>query len=153
MPVEVVAGPVVAHGGRGSACRAAICASRRSTPASSMVVTKVWRSMCGCVLRIRMRAARARFLSRRVAACRSIRAPRLLSRIGPDGRPLMARSIARSTAGGNGTSTTFVPLAADSRYPVAVLLAEVADVGSGGLEDPQFQQAEHRHQCEVARVS
>ncbi len=35
VPVEVLAGSVVAHGGTGSAWRAAICTSRRSTPASS----------------------------------------------------------------------------------------------------------------------
>src|SRR5665647_687197 len=34
---------------RGSAWRAAIWTSRRSTPASSIVVTYVWRSMCGCM--------------------------------------------------------------------------------------------------------
>jgi hypothetical protein len=33
---------------------------------------------------------------------------------------------------------------------VAVFLADVGDVGSGGLEDPQSQQAEHGHQREVA---
>jgi hypothetical protein len=43
-------------------------------------------------------------------------------------------------------------LAADAQHPVAVLLAEVADVRRGGLEDPQAQQAEHGHQREVARV-
>ena len=44
VPVEVLAGPVVAHGGtRGSAVRAAIWTGRRSTPAPSIVVTKVRR--------------------------------------------------------------------------------------------------------------
>jgi hypothetical protein len=43
-------------------------------------------------------------------------------------------------------------LAADAQYPVAMLLAQVADVGAGGLEDPQPKQAEHRHQREVVRV-
>ncbi len=53
-----------------------------------IVVTDVCRSMCGCVLPIRTPAALARFRRRRVAACRSIRNPRLLSRIGPaDRRP------------------------------------------------------------------
>jgi hypothetical protein len=33
---------------------------------------------------------------------------------------------------------------------VAVLLAEVGDVGAGDLEDPQAQQSEHGHQREVA---
>jgi hypothetical protein len=35
---------------------------------------------------------------------------------------------------------------------VAVLLAEVGDVRAGGLEDPQAEQAEHRHQREVGWV-
>jgi hypothetical protein len=43
-------------------------------------------------------------------------------------------------------------LAADAQHSVAVLLAEVADVCGGGLEDPQAQQAEHGHQREVAQV-
>jgi len=42
--------------------------------------------------------------------------------------------------------------AAHAQDPVAVLLAEVGDVGAGGFEDPQAQQAEHRHKGEVARV-
>jgi hypothetical protein len=33
---------------------------------------------------------------------------------------------------------------------VAVLFTQVGDVGSGGLEDPQAQQAEHGYQSEVA---
>jgi hypothetical protein len=32
---------------------------------------------------------------------------------------------------------------------VAVLLAQVCDIGTGGLEDPQPEQAEHRYQREV----
>jgi hypothetical protein len=48
--VEVLAGPVIAHRRGGSACRAAIWTSRRSTQASSMVVTNVCLSMCGCGL-------------------------------------------------------------------------------------------------------
>jgi hypothetical protein len=35
---------------------------------------------------------------------------------------------------------------------VAVFFAEVGDVGAGGFEDPQAQQAEHGHQREVARA-
>ncbi len=45
-----------------------------------------------------------------VAACRSIRAPRVFSRIGPRALKPIARSMARPTAGGSGTSTTLVPL-------------------------------------------
>jgi hypothetical protein len=33
---------------------------------------------------------------------------------------------------------------------VTVFLAEVFDIGTGGLEDPEPEQAEHRHQREVA---
>ena len=40
--VEVLAGSVIRIVVRGSAWRAAIWTSRRSTPASSMVVTNVW---------------------------------------------------------------------------------------------------------------
>jgi hypothetical protein len=42
--------------------------------------------------------------------------------------------------------------AADAQYPVAVFLADVADVRSGRLEDPQTQEAEHGHQGEVVPV-
>jgi hypothetical protein len=45
-----------------------------------MVVTKVWLSMCGYVRVIRTPARSARYRSRRVAAGRSIRVPRVLSR-------------------------------------------------------------------------
>src|SRR5687768_13464153 len=38
--------------------------------------------MCGCIRGIRMPAGSARCLSRRVAACRSIRTPMVLRRIG-----------------------------------------------------------------------
>jgi hypothetical protein len=44
------------------------------------------------------------------------------------------------------------PFAAHAQHPVAVFFAEVADIGAGGLEDPQAQQAEHGYQREVARV-
>jgi hypothetical protein len=33
---------------------------------------------------------------------------------------------------------------------VTVFLAEIGDVGAGGLEDPQAEQAEHGYQREVA---
>ena len=38
----------------------------------------------------------------------------------------------------------------DGQDPVAVFLAQVFDVGVGGFEDAQPQQAEERHQGEVA---
>jgi hypothetical protein len=43
-------------------------------------------------------------------------------------------------------------LAAYAQDPVAVFLAEVGDVGAGGLENPQAEQAEHGHQREVVPV-
>jgi hypothetical protein len=43
-------------------------------------------------------------------------------------------------------------LAAHAQHSVTVFLAEVGDVCSGGLEDPQAQQAEHGYQREVVRV-
>lgn len=43
-------------------------------------------------------------------------------------------------------------LAAYPQDPVAVLFAEVGDVRSGSLEDPQAEQPEHGHQREVIRV-
>ena len=55
---------------------------RRSTPASSMV-TNVCRSMRGCIRGSLMFTAAASRRSRRVAACRSIRAPRRFNRRGP----------------------------------------------------------------------
>ncbi len=43
-------------------------------------------------------------------------------------------------------------LAAHPQDPVAVLLAEIGNIGAGGLEDSQAQQAEHCHEREVVRV-
>ena len=43
-------------------------------------------------------------------------------------------------------------LAPDPEDPVAVLLAEVLNVRPGRLEDPQHEQAQHRHQSEVVEV-
>jgi hypothetical protein len=108
--VEVLAGPVIPHRGARVGVSGGDLDIRRSTPASSMVVTNVCRSMCGCALAIRTPATLARCRRRRVAAWRSIRVPRLLSRIGPPVRTPIARSIARPTAGGSGTRTTLVPL-------------------------------------------
>lgn len=84
----------------GSVWRAAICTSRRSTPASSMVVTKVCRNMCGCIRGRCTPAVSASRRKRRVAACRSIRPPRWFRKSGPDSRSSTARSMARPTAGG-----------------------------------------------------
>jgi hypothetical protein len=65
--------------------------------------------MWGCMRGSRTTDAACSRWSLRVAQCRSIRLPRRLSRIGPLGRSPTARSIARPTAGGSGTSTTFEP--------------------------------------------
>jgi hypothetical protein len=42
------------------------------------------------------------------------------------------------------------PFAAHAQHPVAVLFAKVGDVRAGGFEGPQAEQAEHRHEREVA---
>jgi hypothetical protein len=60
--------------------------------------------------------------------------------------------MARPTAGGSGTRTILVPFAAYPQHPVAVFFAEVGDVGAGGFEDPQAEQAKHGHQGEVVRI-
>ena len=60
--------------------------------------------------------------------------------------------MARADRWGSGTWTTLVPLPHTRSYPVAVLLAEVGDVGTGGFEDSQAEQAEHGHQREVVPV-
>jgi len=43
-------------------------------------------------------------------------------------------------------------LAADPQNPMAMFLAQVGDVGAGCLEDPQSEQAEHRHEGEIVGV-
>jgi hypothetical protein len=59
--------------------------------------------------------------------------------------------MARPTAGGGQRhEDNLGSLAAHSQYPMAVLLAEIGDIGAGRLEDPQPEQAEHRNQREVA---
>ena len=104
--------------------------------------------MWGCGRVIRTPACWARWRRWRAAACRSIRAPRLLSRIGQLARWAMARwamarwAMARPTAGGSGTRTVLVP-GQHPEYRVAVYFAQVGDVGAGGFEDPQAQQPEH----------
>src|SRR3954470_18823514 len=135
----------------GSACRAAIWTSRGATPASSMVVTKVCRSMCGCIRGSVTPACSASRRSRRVAQCRSLPVPGGVNKIGPVVRSSMDRSRARLTAGGSGTRTTLSPFP-DPEHPVAVFFAEVVDVGSGGLEDPQPEQPEHGDQGGVVTV-
>jgi len=43
-------------------------------------------------------------------------------------------------------------LAAHPQHPVAVLFTKIGDVSASGLENPQAEQPQHRHQREVARV-
>jgi hypothetical protein len=45
--------------------------------------------------------------------------------------------MARPTAGGSGDQDDFGAFSAHAQHSVAVLFAEVGDVGGGGLEDPQ----------------
>jgi hypothetical protein len=108
--------------------------------------------MCGWALVTWMPAAWASWCRRRVAACRSIRPPRVFSRIGPRTLEPAAQSMARPTAGGSGTRTILAPLPHTRQHPVAVFLAEVGDIRAGGFEDPQAEQSEHGYQREVARV-
>ena len=44
-------------------------------------------------------------------------------------------------------------LASDSENAVAMLFAEIVNVGSNGLKDPQAEQAEQAHQREVERAA
>ena len=88
---------------------------------------------------------------RQVAPWRSIRMPRLLSKIGPPARTPIAWSIARPTAGGSGISTILVPLP-HTQDPAAVPFAEVGDVGPGCFEDAKAEEPEHGDQHEVARA-
>ena len=46
----------------------------------------------------------------------------------------------------------FAALAPHSQNAVAVLLAEIADAGTAGLEDPQPEQAKERDEREVVRI-
>src|SRR6476661_10341796 len=108
---------------RGSAWRAAIW-SRRSTPAASMVVTKVCRSMCGCIRGSRTPASLARVCSRRGGVpVHPGAAP------GPqDGTcgALRDRLVKGSTDHRwEGGQDDLAALAGDSQYSVAVFLAEV----------------------------
>jgi hypothetical protein len=72
-------------------------------------------------------AVLARCRRRRVAAWRSIRVPRLLRRIGR----------------WQWYQDDLGAFAAHTQDPVAVLFAEVGDVGPGRLEDAQAEEPEH----------
>jgi hypothetical protein len=60
--------------------------------------------------------------------------------------------MARPAAGGSGDLDHLGALAAHARHPVAVLVAEVGDVGAGGVEDPRAGNAGHGRQREAAGV-
>jgi hypothetical protein len=137
---------------RGSAWRAAIWTSRKSTPASSMVVTKVWRSMCGCGLVIRTPAVSTRRPRRRAAAWRSHPGAAAVEQDRAAG--VGAYGLVDGPADGwwQRDEDDFGALAEYVQGPVAVFFAEVGDVSAGGFEDAQAEEPEHGDQGEVARV-
>ena len=153
MSVEVLAGSVVAHGGAGV-----------GVAGGDLDVAEVDAGVehggdVGVAEHVGVHpraSSRRRSSARRGGGgwrtWRSIRLPARLRRIGPPARPPTARSMARPTAGGSGTSDDLVALAVDAQDAVAVDLAEALDVGAGGLEDPQPEEAEHRDQGEVVEV-
>ena len=81
--VQGLSRPVVAHGCLGIGVTSGDLDVAEADAGVEHVVTNVWRSMSGCISGIRIPDAEARCLSRRVAACRSMRAPMVLRRIGP----------------------------------------------------------------------
>ena len=87
-----------------------------------------------------------------MAAWRSIRAPRLLSRIGPWVRVPIARPMAPPGGWWQRDQDGLGAFTAHAQYPVAVFFAQVGDVRTGGLEDPQAEQPEHGYQREIARA-
>jgi hypothetical protein len=130
---------------RGSACRAAICTSRKSTPASSMVVTKVWRSMCGCIRGNRTtgyvgQSSEPPGRGVPVHPCPTgvhQDRPRSPCADRPVDRPRHRRWQRHQHHLG--------ALAHDPQDAVPVFLTQVGDVRAGGFEDPQPKQAQHRH--------
>lgn len=105
MVIEVLAGPVGSHCGSGRR-DGGDRTSRRPVFGVETALAKVWRSMCGRNLMTWMPTVSARRRRRRTAACRSIRAPRHLGRIGPPIREPIASSVAKLSAGGNRTFDT-----------------------------------------------
>ena len=109
-------------------------------------MTKAWRSMGGWTF-VRRPVVWAGRRSRRVAAWRSIRAPRPLSRTGPRSRCPVDGPAGR---GRQRELDHLGALAAHARHPVAVLVAEVGEVGAGGVEDPRAEQAGQGRRREAA---
>src|SRR4051812_12621841 len=120
----------------GSACLAAIWTSRRSTPASSMVVTKVWHSMCGCMRTVETPAAAPSAFS---PAGSGVPAHACSVAVAQDW-PVSA--VADSPIDGAADSWRerdeggLVAFALDGEDAVTACLADCGDVRSGGLEDP-----------------
>jgi hypothetical protein len=82
---------------RGSACRAAICTSRRGTPASDATMMNPTRSMCGWTVPRLARLPIER--THRCAVRRSKRCPSLRRRIGRSWRSPPSRSIVPAVRG------------------------------------------------------
>jgi hypothetical protein len=70
---------------------------------------------------------------------RSIRAPRLLSRIGPADAASDRSVNGAADRGRQRNQDHLGALAAHAQNPVPVFFAEVGDVRASGLEDPQAQ--------------
>lgn len=134
---------------RGSAWRAAICTSRRGTPASSAAMMNPARSMCGWTTPRPARLPIER--THRCAVRRSKRCPSLRRRIGPSWRrqpPDRWSSRSEARAG----SWPACSLANDAQRPVAALQREVVDVGPARLRDPQAVEAEQHGQRGVIAI-
>ena len=76
----------------------------------------------------------------------------MFSRIGPRTRRPVALSHGPADRWRQRDQDHLGALAAHPQDAVTVFLPEIGDIGAGGFEDPQAQQAEHGHQREVARV-
>ena len=87
-----------------------------------------------------------------MAQCRSIRVPRRVQQDRPGGPVADGAVDGAADRGRQRDEDDLVALAAHAQDAVAVLLAEVVDVGAGGLEDPQPEQAEHGDEREVVAV-
>jgi hypothetical protein len=81
-----------------------------------------------------------------------MRAPRLLSRIGPLVRGGYGPVDGPRDGWWQGDQDDLGAFATHAQHPGPVLFAQVGDVRAGGLEDPQAQQPGHGHEREVAGV-
>lgn len=132
MTVEILACPGVTH--RRMRVRMA-GGDLRVPPASSIVVTKVWRSMCGCIRGSRTTDCSASRRSRRVAQPVHPPPPQVeqdwprgaVTHRVVDGLPDRWRKRHQNDLGA---------FADDAQHPVPVLLTDIGDVPAAGLEDP-----------------